>query len=82
MKRKNDDEDAGDTKKEKKATENIIVSNYGAGYNADDKRIIRAIEFYETKLKPFILDNSSIFKNSNFLTIRGYAIDIVSSKPK
>lgn len=68
-------------KKEKKspsdklAGSELNLEDLGAGYNADDKRVAKAILYYESKLLPFISENYSVFKNSNFLTLKGYATD-------
>lgn len=54
----------------------LDLNNLGAGYNSDDIRVIKALEIYENKLLPFIKDNESVFKSSNFLNIKGYGTDI------
>lgn len=51
----------------------LNLEDLGAGYSVEDKRVARAILQYETKLLPFINENYSVFKNSNFLSLRGYA---------
>lgn len=88
MKRNNDNEHAtggentgntADTKKIKLQT-SLNLDNLGAGYDSSDKRISKAIEFYETKLLPFIDEHQSIFKKSNFISIKGYATDITTKQ--
>lgn len=60
------------TQSSMKIETSLDVTDLGAGYNVEDKRVARAINVYETSLLPFIKENSSIFKNSNFLAIKGY----------
>ena len=48
----------------------------GAGYDPEDRKVVRAINLYQTKLLPFIEEHSGTFKNSNFLDLRGYAYGI------
>lgn len=73
------DEEGNVSKKEKRAQpENpsdaeLNLEDLGAGYDAEDKRVAKAITYYESKLLPFISENYSIFKNSNFLQLKGYA---------
>lgn len=59
-----------------KIESSLDFEDLGAGYSTEDKRVARAIQFYESKLLPFIHDNSSIFKKSNFLAIKGYGTKI------
>lgn len=54
----------------------LDLNNLGAGYHPSDKRVTRAIEIYQKELLPFIKTRESVFKNSNFLTIKGYGTDI------
>lgn len=77
----NDEQSAPADKRPKLSTP-LDIRDLGAGYNADETRIAWAIKLYETKLLPFIEENSSIFKHSNFLELRGYASSIPSSSDK
>lgn len=56
-----------------------ISQDLGAGYSTSDKRVTKAIAFLEDKLKPFIEENPKLFKDSNFLDIKGYATNLGSS---
>lgn len=82
MKRENEDSIKGresennSTSKKVKIESSLDLNNLGAGYNSNDKKVVRAIEIYGTKLLPFIKENKTIFKNSNFLSIKGYGTDI------
>lgn len=58
----------------------LDLSDLGAGYNKEDKRVARAIERYEQKLLPYIKENHSLFKSTNFLSIRGYGANLHGSK--
>lgn len=58
---------------EKPTNSELNLEDLGAGYNVEDKRVAKAILYYESKLLPFISDNYPIFKNSNFLNLKGYA---------
>lgn len=66
MKRENDETDDSEEKRPKKAIELNL-----AGYDIEDKRVAKAVNFLETKLRPFI-ESSSAFRSSNFLSIKGY----------
>lgn len=66
MKRENEETDDIESKKPKK----VIELNL-AGYDIEDKRVAKAFNLYETKLRPFI-EHSSAFRSSNFLSIKGY----------
>lgn len=66
MKREHSETDDNDQKRPKKAIELNL-----AGYDIEDKRVAKAINFYETKLLPFV-ENSNVFRSSNFLSIKGY----------
>lgn len=85
MKRENDIEGKDSDENEKAANKRakseyaLNLDNLGAGYSQSDKKVAKAIEFYEDKLLPFIQENQSIFKSSNFLSIKGYATDISST---
>lgn len=56
----------------KRAKLTLNLEDLGAGYNLTDKRVEQAIKFYESKLLPFINENPKLFKDSNFLSIKGY----------
>lgn len=66
MKRGNDDETYDIDLKRQKVTE-----LYLAGYDIEDKRVIKAINFYETNLLPFI-NNSIALRSCNLSEIKGY----------
>lgn len=75
----NEDE-SNDTDKRPKLDASLDLKDLGAGYEAEDRKVARAINIYETKLLPYIEQNSSIFKKSNFLALRGYAVGVAADK--
>lgn len=56
----------------------LNLEDLGAGYDAEEKHVARAIKSYNEKLLPFIQEHPSIFQRSGFLKIRGYASRIKS----
>lgn len=54
----------------------LNLDNLGAGYSIEEKRVARAVKYYENELLPFIKENHDLFKSSNFLSIKGYATDL------
>lgn len=59
----------------------LDLSDIGAGYDPDDKRVARAIKFYENELLPFIQENSSHYRLGNYLSIKGYGTGIKKHGP-
>lgn len=55
---------------------NMSEMTLGAGYDIEEKRVIRAMKIYETELLPFIKENSTTLKLGNFLEIKGYGTNI------
>jgi hypothetical protein len=80
---KDQDKDQVDTlneaDKRPKFDSSLDLKDLGAGYDAEDRKVVRAIELYQTKLLPFIEENQSIFKKSNFLALKGYAAGLSSA---
>lgn len=76
------DEQSVPADKRPKLSASLDIRDLGAGYDAEDRRIAWAIKLYETKLLPFIEENSSTFKHSNFLELRGYASSILPTPDK
>lgn len=68
----------GTTEKRPKFSAQPDTSDLGAGYDCEDKRVARAIKTFETKLLPYIEENSSLFRHSNFIALKGYATGIPS----
>ena len=68
--------------KSAKMESSLSFEDLVGGYSEDDKRVARAIQIYESKLLPFMHDNSGIFKRSNFLTITGYGTRIQKTASK
>lgn len=66
-------------KKPKLDASSLDLKDLGAGYEAEDRKLIRAINIYETKLLPYIEEHSSLFKRSNFLSLKGYATGITEN---
>lgn len=63
---------------ESKIESQLNLEDLGAGYEAEDKQVARAIKMYNEKLLPFISEHSSIFARSGVLRIKGYASGIKS----
>lgn len=61
------------SRKKTKLSPALNLEDLGAGYNLTDKRVEQAIKFYESKLLPFINEHPKLFKDSNFLSLKGYA---------
>ena len=83
---KRDKTDTGDdgqktteTDKRPKLDSSLDLKDLGAGYEAEERKVARAIKIYYSKLLPFIEENQSIFKKSNFLALRGYAAGVSSA---
>lgn len=76
------DEETLDDVEPKKIKTSLNLEDLGAGYDANDKRVHRAIAFYEEKLLPFIKENHEIFKSSNFLSLKGYGTDLTKDSSK
>ena len=68
--------------KRPKLSASFDIRDLGAGYDAEERRVAWAIKLFETKLLPFIEENSKTFKHSNFLELRGYASSIAQSSDK
>lgn len=66
------------SRKKAKACPALNLEDLGAGYNLTDKRVEKAIQFYENKLLPYISENTRLFESSNFLTLKGYATGLSS----
>lgn len=84
---KRDKTDKSDEDHEQKSTESdkkpkldssLDLKDLGAGYEAEDRKVAKAITAYETKLLPFIEQNPSLFKKSNFIALKGYAVGLTS----
>lgn len=75
----NVDQEETSGEKRPKYSEHLEIEDLGAGYNCEDKRVARAIKLFETKLLPYVKENSSLFKHSNFIALKGYATGISSS---
>ena len=87
MKRENEDDtsekidsDKQEPPKQAKHETSLELNDLGAGYDPEDKRVARAINIYEKELLPFVEENRSIFKKSNFLAIKGYATGVSTSQ--
>lgn len=65
--------------KRPKLDTSLDLKDLGAGYEAEERKVVRAINIYQTKLLPYIEQNLSIFKKSNFLTLKGYAVGVSSA---
>lgn len=79
MKRENEDDNAVDpavVSTKPKIESSLDLENLGAGYNIEDNRIIKAVQFYESELLPFVKKHTKIFKRSNFISIKGYGADL------
>jgi hypothetical protein len=74
----NNEQESDRIDKRPKLDTSLDLKDLGAGYEAEDRRVARAINIYETKLLPYIEQNQSIFKKSNFLALRGYAVGVSS----
>lgn len=61
------------SRKKAKLSPTLNLEDLGAGYNLTDKRVEQAIKSYESKLLQFINENPKLFRDSNFLSIKGYA---------
>lgn len=88
MKRENSVDESPDTateeqnsRKKAKPCSALNLEDLGAGYSLTDKRVEKAIQFYENKLLPFINENQKLFANSNFLALKGYATGLSSVQP-
>lgn len=77
MKRENeDDKDSAGVSTKPRIESSLDLENLGAGYNIDDNRIVKAVQYYESVLLPFVKEHTKIFKHSNFLSVKGYATDL------
>lgn len=66
----------GPPDKRPKYTGNLDTSDLGAGYDCEDKKVVKALKVLEKKLLPYVEENSSIFRQSNFIALKGYATSI------
>lgn len=75
--------EGGDLKHEEAKTRletTVDLEDLGAGYDLEEKKVARAVQIYEEKLLPYIQENRSLFKSTNFLSIRGYATNLSGIK--
>lgn len=73
MKRSNEDETTETPPpKRNKLDVSLDLNNLGAGYDIEEKKVQRAVQFYEKELLPYIKANPRIFEYSNFMSIKGY----------
>lgn len=63
-----------------KIESSLDLTDLGAGYVAEDKKVTKAIQFYEEKLLPFIKENYELFKYTNYLSIKGYGTGLTRCK--
>ena len=75
----NEQQEPNETDKRPKLDTTLDLKDLGAGYEAEERKVARAINIYETKLLPFVEQNSGIFKKSNFLALKGYAVGVSSA---
>lgn len=64
----------------KKIETTLDLNDLGAGYTMEDKRISRAVQYYEEILLPFISENYDLFKSTNYLSIKGYGTGLKGNK--
>lgn len=63
---------------ETKRNDEVLLNteDLGAGYDIEDKRIARAIKFYQSELLPYLKENCATLRLGNFLEIKGYGTNI------
>lgn len=64
----------------KKIETTLDLNDLGAGYSTEDKKVSRAIQYYEDVLLPYIRENHDLFKSTNYLSIKGYGTGLRGNK--
>lgn len=64
----------------KKIETTIDLNDLGAGYSIEDKKVQRAVQYYEGIFLPYIKENYDLFKSTNYLSIKGYGTGLKGNK--